>query len=427
MAAGITMAVALGVTGCGEVQKLSAKEQVSDALSGFENAKSATFTVSIDSSVADIAAISKAQDDPMSASDQANLAKVLDGDVVMAVEAADGKTFGDAGADTSAITGSQDLSTLLGDPQKLSEMLKKQGAFSTSVRLSGNSLVDLRSVNGVIYAKADVKKILELAGEKPDTLDQQLSGLPPAMAPLAKAAKGEWVSLDLAKAAEAAKESGLLDALPKATPSPTVDAAKLNKLIESLKKAYQDKATITELKEDDQRGDGFRLSAPAKQVAEAVSPDLIALVGKTAEAEVRKAITEIPDKNFSLDVWVKDDKLTAVALDLTQFLDKPVPGKKLAVDVDIDVDSGKVEAPSGVTEIDVKELLKSFPGGALPGLGGAGGTSTGGGSATGGGAGDGTGGGLGGGSLTDEQMEQMKKQSGLSEKEIEKLMGQANT
>src|SRR5690242_15789946 len=43
MAAGITMAVALGVTGCGEVQKLSAKDQVSDALSGFENAKSATF------------------------------------------------------------------------------------------------------------------------------------------------------------------------------------------------------------------------------------------------------------------------------------------------------------------------------------------------------------------------------------------------
>jgi hypothetical protein len=418
MAAGISLAVALGVAGCGQVQKLSAKDKVSDALSGFENAKSATFTVSLDSTVADLAAISKAQDDPMSASDQANLAKVLDGDVVLAVEAADGKTFGDAAGDASSVTGSQDLSSLLGDPQKFSEMLKKQGSFSASVRLSGGSLVDLRTVDGVIYAKADVKKILGLAGEDPDMLDKQLSGLPPAMAPLAKAAKGEWVSLDLAKAAAAAKDSGLLKALPTAAPSPAVDAAKLNKLIESLKKAYQDKATITELGDDDQRGDGFRLAAPAKQVAEAVSPDLIALVGKAAEAEVRKAITEIPDKNFSLDVWVKDDKLTAVSLDLTQFLDKPVTGKKLAIDVDIDVDSGKVEAPSGATEIDIAKLLKSFGGGALPGLtGAAGGGSMGGGST--GGAG------LGGSGLTKEQKDMMK-QSGVSEKEIEKLMGQSS-
>jgi hypothetical protein len=425
VAAGISLAVALGVTGCGEVQKMSAKDQVSDALSGFENAKSATFTVSVDSTTADIAAISKAQNEPMSASDQANLAKVLDGDVVLAVQAPDGKTFGDAGAGASAVSGSQDLSSLLGDPQKFSEMLK-QGSFSVSVRLSGGSLVDLRSVDGVIYAKADVKKILDLAGEDPDVLDQQLSGLPPAMAPLAKAAKGEWVSLDLAKAAAAAKESGLLNSLPTATPSPAVDAAKLNKLIESLKAAYRDKATITELEDDDQRGDGFRLTAPAKQVAQAVSPDLIALVGKAAEAGGRKAITEIPDKNFSLDVWVKDKKLTAVSLDLTQFLDKPVPGKKLAVDVDIDVDSGAVEAPTGATEIDVQKLLKSIPGGALSGL--AGGSAGGGGAAgrgTGGGSGNGSG--LGGKKLTDEQMDLMKKQSGLSEKEINKLMGQSDT
>ena len=407
VAAGISLAVAIGVTGCGTVEKLSAKESVTDALSGFESAKSATFTVSLDSTAADVAAISKAQGDPMSKADQKTVAQVLAGDVVFAVEAPKGKTFGDsakAGADT---TGSSDLFSLLGDPAKLSTLLKEQGAFSMSVRLSGDALVDLRSVDGKIFARANVKKILTLAGEDPNLLDEQLSGLPPALAPLAKAAKGEWVSLDLAKAAAAAKDSKLLDSLPTSAPTPSVDAAKVQKLLTDLKKAYQEKATITELGETDARGKGYRLGAPAKQVAQAVSDDLIALVGKASEAEVRKAIAEIPDKTFNLDLWVKDDKLSAVSLDITQFLKKPVQGHKLALDIGIAVDSGKVTAPSGATEIDVKSLINQFPAGAL-----------GGGSATGSGS-SGSGGSI--GELTDDQIK-LLKQSGMTEKQIKDLI-----
>ena len=368
-AAGISLAVAIGVTGCGSVQKLNAKDSVTDALSSFEKAKSATFTVSLDTTAADVAAISKAQGEPMSKSDQKTFAKVLAGDVVFSVEAADGKTFGDSAKAGSDTAGSGDLQALLGDPAKLSKLLKEQGAFAMSVRLSGDALVDLRSVDGKIYARANVKQILKLAGQKPDLVDEQLSGLPPAMAPLAKAAKGEWVALDLAKAAAAAKDSGLLNALPTSAPSPSVDAAKVQKLMDDLKKAYQEKATITDLGENGDRGKGYRLGAPAKQVAEAISGDLIALVGKESETEIRKTITEIPDKTFSVDLWVKDDNLSAVSLDLTQFLEKPATGHKLAVDIDIDVNSGKVEAPSGATEIDVKELLSQFPAGALAGGG----------------------------------------------------------
>lgn len=369
-AAGISLAVAIGVTGCGSVQKLNAKDSVTDALSNFEGAKSATFTVSLDTTAADVAAISKAQGDPMSKSDQKTFAKVLAGDVVFSVEAANGKTFGDSAKAGSDTAGSGDLQALLGDPAKLSKLLKDQGAFAMSVRLSGDALVDLRSVDGKIFARANVKQILKLAGQKPDLVDEQLSELPPAMAPLAKAAKGEWVALDLAKAAAAAKDSGLLNALPTSAPSPSVDAAKVQKLMDDLKKAYQEKATITDLGENSDRGKGYRLGAPAKQVAEAISGDLIALVGKESETEIRKAITEIPDKTFNVDLWVKDKNLSAVSLDLTQFLEKPVTGQKLAVDIDIDVNSGKVEAPSGATEIDIKELLSQFPAGALAGGGG---------------------------------------------------------
>jgi hypothetical protein len=405
VAAGISLAVAVGVTGCGQVQKLSAKDSVTDAFSNFESAKSATFTVSLDTTVADVAAISKAQGDPMSKSDQEALAKVLAGDMVFAVQAPDGKTFGDSAKQGQSSVGSSDLANLLGDPAKLSELLKNQGAFSMSVRLSGDALIELRSVDGKIFARANAKKILTLAGEDPGSLDQQLAQLPPGMEPLAKAAKGEWVSLDLAKAAAAAKDSGLLKNLPTAAPSPAVDATKVQKLVNDLKAAYQQKATITELGKDDERGQGYRLGAPAKQVAEAVSGDLIALVGKSSEAEVRKSINQIPDKTFNVDIWVKDDKVSAVSLDITQFLKKPVAGKKLAVDIDVDVDSAKVTAPSGATEIDVKALLDQFPAAALGGLSAGGGISSGGSGAP----------------LTAEQRE-ILKQSGMSDKQIKDLM-----
>jgi hypothetical protein len=411
VAAGIGLSVALGVTGCGQVQKLSAKDSVSEALSGFESAKSATFTVSLDTTAADVAAISKAQGDPMSKADQKAFAEVLAGDVVLAVEAPDGKTFGDTAKAGAGAAGSADLRSLLGDPEKLSKMLQEQGAFSMSVRHSGDALVDLRSVDGKIFARANVKQILTLAGEDPNTVDRELADLPPSLAPLASAAKGEWVSIDLVKAAAAAKDKGLLDALPSAAPTPTLDAAKLQKLLDSLRKAYQEKATITELGESD-RGQGYRIGAPAKQVAEAVSADLIALIGAESETEVRKAITEIPDKTFNLDVWVKDDKLSAVSLDLTQFLEKPVEGRKLALDVAIELDSAEVTAPDGATEIDVESLLSEIPAGAF-----------------GGGAGLPTGtdlpsdsGSAGGGSaLTDEQLE-ILKQSGMTEEQIKDLM-----
>ena len=89
---------------------------------------------------------------------------MLDGDVVFAVEAADGKTFGESAKEARQCR-FLDLGSLLEDPAKLSGLLKEQGAFSMSVRLSGDALVDLRSVDGKIFARANVKQILTLAGE----------------------------------------------------------------------------------------------------------------------------------------------------------------------------------------------------------------------------------------------------------------------
>jgi hypothetical protein len=405
--AGFALAVAVGVSGCGAAKQLSAKDQVSKAFTGLNGASSATFTLSLDTTAADVAAISKAEGDPMSASDQKTLQQVINGDIVLAVNAPAGKTFGD---ETQSGAGSQDFTSLLSDPTALSAALKKQGAFSANIQLSGASLVELRSLNGVIYARANVKKILSLAGQNPNELDSQLGSLPPSLAPLAKAAKGEWVSIDLVKAAQAAKDSGVLNELPTATASP-VDSAKVTKLVNDLKAAYQKNATITSLGSGD-KGDGYRLSAPAKQIATSVQPDLIDLVGQSGATEIRKSIAQIPNKNVNLDLWVKDDQFTDVNLDLTQFLKKPVTGKKLNLDIGINVGSGKVTAPSGVTEIDVKQIMSAIPAALGAGLGSgltAGSSS----SSSGSGSASATG-------LTKEQIKELKA-SGMTNAEIKQL------
>ncbi len=423
MAAGVSLAVALGVSGCGAAKQLSAKhsakENVTSALSSFNDAKSVAFTVKLDTSVADLVAIGKAEGDPIKASDQKALSKVLGGDVVVNLVAPDGKTLGDS---TKASTGStsSDLSSLLGDPDALAAALKKQGSTSVLVEASGSSLVELRSINGVIYLRADVKKILTLADQNPAQLDEALSSLPPSMNGIAKAAKGEWVSLDLVKAAQAAKSSGLLKNLPTPAPSASVDPAKIQKLIADLKTAYQQKATISDLGDDATKGTGYRLGAPAKQVAQAVEPDLIARVGQDGASEIKKNIAKIPDKNFNLDLWVKDDKLTDVSLDLTQFFDKPVPGHKLALDIAVAVDGGKVEVPSGATEIDIKALLDQIPAGALSGAGGLGGLTAGSGNTAGGS------GSAAAPKLTKAQRKQLKA-SGLTDDQIDQMFGGKST
>jgi hypothetical protein len=361
--AGFGLAIAVGVTGCGAAKQLSAKDQVSKGFSSLNDASSATFTFSLDTTAADLAAISKAEGDPLTASDRKTLQQVINGDIVVAVDEPDGKTFGDQ---ATSSTSTQDLSTLLSDPAALSAALKKQGAFSASVQLSGGSLVELRSLDGKLYAKADVKKILSLAGQDSSALDSELASLPPSMASLAKAAKGEWVSLDLVKAAQAAKSQGLLDSLPKQGTASSVDPAQVSKLVNDLKAAYQKNATIASIGSSD-KGDGYRVSAPAKQVLQAVSPDLVSILGQSSAADVKKEIASVPDKKFNLDLYVKDDKLTNVSLDLTQFLDKPVTGKKLALNVGIDVDPAKISAPSGAAEIDVAQILGSLPTGLTSG------------------------------------------------------------
>ena len=368
VAAGIALAVSAGVVGCGKAEQLSGKDTVSTALDAVGEARTATFTLSLDSTVADLQRLDTAGGaDPTPA---AQLQQLLDGELSVTVSAPDGSTL----AETSkAQQGSSDVVALLQDPAALEKYLKTQGATALAVRLGGDALVELRAVEGTVYARADVPQLLTLAGQDPATATSFTAQLPPALQPVAKAAQGEWISVDLVAAARSLKSAGLLDQLaqmPQRQLPTTTDPAAVSRLLQSLKTAYEQQARITDLGEDGERGTGYRLTAPAKQVVQAIETDLVALAGGQA-GDVRKAIAQTPDRDVSVDLWVQDDELRAVSLDLTQFAEKPVEGGKAALDIDIDLDGDEVSAPEGANALNVAE--------ALVGLGGMFGGSMGGG------------------------------------------------
>jgi hypothetical protein len=358
VAGGVAVAVAAGVTGCGTAEKLSARDSVTEAVDAVGKARTASFTLSLDSTVADLRRLEEDGTTP-----DATLKQLLDGDVTVTVTAPDGSTLQELATRRAAQQESTDLATMLKDPAKLQAYLKAQGSGAVAVRLGGAALIELRSVGTTVYARADVRKLLTLAGQDPSMVDAYTKQLPPSLQPLAKAAKGEWIAVDLVEAARSLGSTGLLNRLPKQQAS-SVDPAAVTRLMQHLHDAYRTKARITDLGEGE-RGTGYRLTAPAKQVVQAIEPDLIALAG-TSAADVKKGIAQMPDRDVSADVWVKDDAVSAVSIDLAQFAEKPVEAK-VALDIAVDVDAEPVAAPSGAAKLDVAEALIGL-GGAMGGM-----------------------------------------------------------
>lgn len=361
--AGFGLAAAIGISGCGAssggTENTSAesngtpKESVVAAFQSFEDASNAGFTLTIDSTVEDLEKINAAQPDAdqMSASDLDTLEQVLAGSVTMNLSAPDGKTFADSAADS---TTTADAQNLLQDPEAFEAAVKDQGAFAASVVLDDSGLFDLVTKDGVFYVRVDADKIAELTDQNLDSATTLLAQLPSSVAtPAQKLLDGDWISIDLVATLKALDEQGLLDELDQ-TDTTAADAAfdqaKLQSLVLSLQTAIEDDAQITET------DDGYEISVPYEETADAVEDDLIDLFGKAEVKQFRKDLKEAPSDNFVFDVTVDDGKLTGINVDLVQFLEQDVDAT-FALDLAIDPEASAVQVPSDATAVDVESLI----------------------------------------------------------------------
>ncbi|GLY31576.1 hypothetical protein [Kineosporia sp. NBRC 101731] len=349
------------------------KDKVLEAFTNHTKLSSAGYTLALNSTKADLQKISAAQpktggDDVITASDIKDFEQVLGGKLVVNQTAPDGQTF----ADMLKVSdlGADSLS-LLKDPAKAQAAVKAQGSMAISAVLNDSSLVDFVTIDGVMYLRADAEKIATMSGLGSVSDAQALLGqLPPSIATPAKAAlDGGWVSLDLIESLKVLNQQGVLDELPKEAVTPSIDPNRVQTLVDSLQAAVEADAQVTEVDGGDQ-GDGYRVTVPIKKIAAAVQDDLIAVFGQSTADGIKKSTGEIGEnETVTVDLFLEDEKLSGLNIDLVQFLQKPVKDATLAVTVDIDPDAAPVKAPDGATVIDVKAILNTIPADTFAGMG----------------------------------------------------------
>ena len=298
-----------------------------DALRGLLESEALTQTITLDS-------------------DAASLAAVSDGDINAEIA----EKILDSSITTSA--------TQAEDPADASSV--------TLINIGGTDAIEARFVAGDLYARVDVASLFETFGEDPaqlDALTAQVKGQP-GFEWVEPAVAGEWVVVKDAVA------------LTQQMGGTTFSGDQQKKLVEDLLASIEQNATVTDEGEDD-NGEHVRASLPIKATLE----DLIKALGPgagMAGAGMQDAINDIPDGDILIDFWLADDRVSRIAVDLTQFEQMakdageefPEGVEELTLVVDIEDFTGEVEPVADAVEIDTAALGQAFSGLITGGFGG---------------------------------------------------------
>jgi hypothetical protein len=235
---------------------------------------------------------------------------------------------------------------------------------SVSVSLGGKDYLDVVSVGGAVYLKADVPDALTLAGLPSSIVTGELGKLPPAIqAPAQAALAGKWLSISAAdlKSIEALAQTmgGGDNAAPAVTPSPGEAAALTQALLNGLTKD----TTITDKGSGELQISG-QTKAVAQDVLQSVQPVLGSLPGvaKTDFGKIQTQLAGLPSQNATFDVWIKGGVLSEVNVDVLQFAKDKTAGHA-PLDLKLTQNSGAINAPSGATAIDLQSIMAGLGGG----------------------------------------------------------------
>jgi hypothetical protein len=330
LAGGAAVAVVAGTAACG-AQALEPKIALRDAMSDFTAGRTGALEVSIPSSAEDVRAFSKAAD-PSSGGD------IRD----------------------------EDLQTMLGSSVELAYDLGKDrkddadDKSSVVLKLGDLQAGELRTVDGLLYARVDVDGLAEKFPDMQDGLDQfraDLSGedgvSEPAPAEVVEPATalldGEWVSLD---------PQAYLDQLQAGAPGGDAAGTGLSdytspEVRDLLGAALKDAVTSIERRESDQIGDHLVAKVDLRKgyaTLRSGLPDLVEGGQSDVLEQQMPPVSEVPDRQIDVSFWLRDGKLKRAELDVAQFLPKPAGHLVLRADVGAE---RKITAPSSAVEFDV--------------------------------------------------------------------------
>jgi hypothetical protein len=207
-----------------------------------------------------------------------------------------------------------------------------------AVTIDGVQGTEVRLVDGTLYAKAPVTDLAAKLDLGDIAAARSAAGA--AVPGLDAAFDGKWVSLAVQDAAELSTD----------LPSSATDAGKAVAELEASASNLFDGADITRDPADAKHlivtTSTAKAYAEVKRLATAMSDDL----GKELAGEVGD---QPEDRPVVLDVWADNGDLSAIELNLLQFVDGAAGRVALRAEVTAGV---PIEAPSGATKIDTSAL-----------------------------------------------------------------------
>ncbi|WP_433378583.1 hypothetical protein ACQPZX_11945 [Actinoplanes sp. CA-142083] len=211
--------------------------------------------------------------------------------------------------------------------------------MSLAATIDGVAGTELRVVDKVLYAKAPVTQLVQKFGGTAADLNEmrdQATSTDPALKALFG---GGWVSLD---AGEAVKTSGL--------PTQDTDSAKA---AAEVKKSAQNLFDGAEIVRDQADSKHLIVTTSTTKAASELKR-LVTAVGGDETKELTGELDKAPkDRPIVLDLWIDDEKLTALEINILQFVD----GATGRAAVRLEVTTGSpIEVPQGATKIDPKVL-----------------------------------------------------------------------
>lgn len=234
----------------------------------------------------------------------------------------------------------------------------KDAQAQITLNVAGSDDLEIRYLNQVFYIQADVSSLLSTFGGDPSQAE--------ALAQQASAAGYSFVgSLIHGKWIELTGLAELTQSLGGGSPSSTEQVKQLQgKLLDILK-------TTTSVSDEgsDSIGDHLVVSLNLRDFVSKFFDFLKSI--NPAASQAAPDLSQVPDKTVKLDAWVKDGNLVQQEFDLMQINDLvssdsdklPERVTKLALKVAFEPFSGSIEAPSGVVEVNLQQLLQTVMGG----------------------------------------------------------------
>lgn len=216
--------------------------------------------------------------------------------------------------------------------------------------------VEILVIGTDLYLRADVRGLVELAGQDPAQIDAFLQSPQAQQAPfLEAAANGEFIKIEGADQLGAA-----------AGADPGALAEQQKKLFEEFGKSIEQEADVTSEGSDDV-GDHLVVSIPLRSLVQRFT-DLAGELGAPLPPGSVPPESEIPEGDIVMDVWVSDGRIVQIEFDIVQLGEEfggvaPEGVEDFRLRLELSEEAEEVTAPEGATTVTSEELMGLIFGG----------------------------------------------------------------